>query len=75
VGLNNEQMEILGTEIPCVKLPIFPGKNISVIVEVIALNHLLRLYGEYPAQEFEEHLINKLQEQAHLREYLSRDYE
>jgi len=75
VGLNNEQIEILDTEIPCVKLPIFPGKNISVIVEVIALNHLLRLYGEYPAREFEEHLINKLQEQAHLREYLSRDYE
>lgn len=75
VGVSDEVIEILGVEIPCVKLPVFPGKNISVIVEVIALNQLLKIYGEFPAREFEEHLINKLQEQANLREYLSRDYE
>jgi len=75
VGESDEVIEILGVEVPSVKLPVFPGKNISVIVEVIALNQLLKIYGEFPAQEFEKHLIEKLQEQANLREYLSRDYE
>ncbi|HKJ68563.1 MAG TPA: HPr(Ser) kinase/phosphatase [bacterium] len=75
IGLTEEYMDILGVDIPCVKLPIFPGKSISVIVEVIALNQLMKIYGEYPAREFEDHLIEKLQEQSNLREYLSRDYE
>ncbi len=75
VGLNQDCMDILGVDIPYVKLPIFPGKRIAVIVEVIVLNQLLKIYGEYPAQEFEDHLIQKLQEQSNLREYLSRDYE
>jgi len=36
---------ILEVEIPLVRLPIFPGKNVTVITEVISLNYLLKHYG------------------------------
>jgi HPr kinase/phosphorylase len=44
-GLDEEPVDIMGIEISHVKLPIFPGKNITVIAEVIAINYLLRTYG------------------------------
>ncbi|CUS99379.1 HPr(Ser) kinase/phosphatase [Candidatus Chrysopegis kryptomonas] len=55
-GLDEEKISILGVEIPLVKLPIFPGKNITVIAEVIALNHLLKHYGYDSAKEFNKNL-------------------
>lgn len=44
-------MSILGVRIPCVTVPINPGKNITVIAEVIALNYLCKSYGYDPARE------------------------
>ncbi len=55
-GLEEQVTTILGVEIPCVTLPILPGKNITVISEVIALNYQLRLRGYHPAQAFNEQL-------------------
>jgi HPr kinase/phosphorylase len=79
IGLDEETTTILDVEIPVVKLPIFPGKNITVIAEVIALNQLLKIYGHHPAREFNERLIRKIQqnvaEQGYLRDYLDRDFE
>jgi HPr kinase/phosphorylase len=59
-GLEERYIEILGVKIPHIRLPINPGKNISVIVETIALNYLLKLYGEDPAKEMQERLLKKL---------------
>lgn len=75
LGIEEEYTTILNVDIPLVRLPIFPGKNITVISEVIALNQLLKIYGENPAKEFQSHLMEKLKEQSELREYLSRDFE
>ncbi len=49
-GLDQDSTNILGVEIPLIHLPITPGKNITVIAEVIAMNYLLRHYG-YDAAE------------------------
>jgi HPr kinase/phosphorylase len=57
IGLEDNITSILGIEIPVVTVPIFPGKNITVITEVIALNHLLKLDGYHPAKEFNRKLI------------------
>lgn len=51
-GFDKFYENILGIEIQKVILPIFPGKNITVIAEVIALNYLLRTYGYDSAIEF-----------------------
>ena len=58
VGLDEHKSSILGVEIPMVQVPITPGKNITVIGEVIALNYLVKVYGGYsPAERLNRHLI------------------
>lgn len=59
-GLENKTFSIMDVEIPYVKLPIIPGKNITVISEVIALNYLLKHYGYDSAKIFQERLNSKL---------------
>jgi HPr kinase/phosphorylase len=51
---------LMGVRIPSVKLPITPGKNVTVLCEVIALNHLLRNYGYDPATVFAERLEERI---------------
>lgn len=55
-GLDHDFSTVLGLDIPRVQLPITPGKNITVIAEVIAMNYLLRHYGYDPARAFQEKL-------------------
>jgi HPr kinase/phosphorylase len=57
-GLDMTTISILDVEVPHIKLPIFPGKNITVIAEVIALDYLLKHYGYDAAQEFSKKLEN-----------------
>jgi HPr kinase/phosphorylase len=51
LGLDTKFLKILGVDVPLVELPIFPGKNITVIIEVVALNFLLKRYSNYVAAE------------------------
>lgn len=62
VGIEDRVTSILDVEIPVVTIPIYPGKNLTVISEVIALNHLLKVYGFHPAQAFNERLIRMMGE-------------
>ena len=74
-GLDEEYVEYLGVKIPIVHLPIYPGKNITVIAETIALNQLLKLYGKFTAKEFNERLIKKIQNNTALKDFLFFDIE
>ena len=49
-GLDEKVSTILDADLPCVEVPIYPGKYVAVIVESIALNHLLKLRGYNAAQ-------------------------
>jgi len=53
-GLNQEHVSVLDIDIPLIHLPITPGKNITVIAEVIAMNHLLSHYGYDAAKAFQD---------------------
>jgi HPr kinase/phosphorylase len=78
IGLDDSTTKILDVEVPLIKLPIFPGKNITVIAEVVALHQLLKIYGHHPAKEFNERLIEKMRKtpsQEYLDDYLDRDFE
>lgn len=59
-GLDETFVSISGVELPYIKLPIIPGKNITVISEVISLNYLLKHYGHDSAKIFQEKLGNRL---------------
>lgn len=64
LGLDDRTRLILGVELPEITVPLVPGKNLTVIAETIALNHLLRLDGCHPAQEFNERLLQSMQRSA-----------
>ena len=63
-GLNYDTLPILDLEIPCIKLRITPGKNITVITEIIAMNHLLKHYGYDPAQAFHKRVRSSIAEKT-----------
>jgi HPr kinase/phosphorylase len=56
IGLENKKKEILGVKIPCIAIPLTPGKNISIIAEVAAMNYLLKLRGIDAAKEYDAEL-------------------
>ncbi len=74
-GLSRQTMDILGVQIPKVIVPLNPGKNLTVISEVVAMSHLLRFSGVDVAQAFNERLIKRMKEQRGIREYLQEDFE
>jgi HPr kinase/phosphorylase len=74
-GLEGKTTRILEVDLPLMTVPLNPGKNITVISEVVAMSHLLRYSGVDAAQALNERLIRRMAEQRELREYLSEDYE
>ena len=60
LGLDEKSHEILGVELPYVEMPVGPGRNLSVLIEVAARNHLLKLKGYHPARELARRLGEKL---------------
>lgn len=75
LGIEEKLTQILGVGIPLINVPISPGKNITVISEVIAMNHMLKVYGENSAVEFTKKLSQTLSRQTMTQEYLESDYE
>ena len=74
-GLDQETTEILEVTLPKVRVPLNPGKNITVICEVIAMSHLLKYSGFDPAERFNERLIKQMRAASEVRQYLQEDNE
>ena len=80
LGMVDDTYDVLDVHLPLVKLPIMPGKNITVICEVIAMNHLLRHYGYDPAEVFSKRLADQIRAKSSPlprrgTEYFEHDYE
>ena len=71
-GLDTSDTVVLDVRIPTVTIPLNPGKNITVIAEVIAMNHLLKYSGIDTAAAFDERLKDAMQP---AKAYLEQDYE
>jgi len=56
LGLENEKTEILGIEIPTLTIPVRPGRNLAIILEIAAMNHRQKRMGYNTAQELEDKL-------------------
>ena len=63
-GLNEQLETIMGVSIPKVVIPVAPGKNLTVISEVIAMNALMKMNGQNVAQDFNETLMQKIKAKA-----------
>ena len=51
MGLDNEYMEILGVEVPTMTIPVKPGRNLAVIIEVAAMNNRQKKMGYNAAKD------------------------
>ena len=60
LGLEEETMDFLGVKIPFLTVPVKPGRNVAMIVEVAARNNRLKKYGYNAAEE----LMKKLESEA-----------
>ncbi len=74
-GLVRQEISILDVKVPKVIVGLNPGKNLTVISEVVAMAHLLHMTGVDVASAFNDRLIKRMMEQRGLREYLQEDYE
>ena len=78
-GLDETTITVSETEIPYIKLPILPGKNITVISEVIALNYLLKHYGFDAAEIFKKRLSERISDKnsksQRATDYFEHDFE
>lgn len=57
VGLTERTTSILGVRVPEIVMPVRPGRNLAVLVEVAALNQRLKYKGQFTAKDFNEKLI------------------
>jgi HPr kinase/phosphorylase len=74
-GLDEQTTSILDVALPSITVFLNPGKNITVISEVIAMNHLLKYSGVNPAQKFNERLMGRMRNSGNVRAYLQEDDE
>lgn len=58
LGLDARTFKILGTTLPFIEMPVGPGRNLSILLEVASRHHLLRSRGYHPAKE----LAGKIQQ-------------
>jgi HPr kinase/phosphorylase len=64
LGLDDQRYEILGVRIPMIRMPVAPGRNVAILVEVAARNQLLRSRGHHAARRLVERLDRRLEGQV-----------
>ncbi len=62
LGLDDAHYEILGLRVPLLRMPVAPGRNVSILVEVAARNQLLRSRGHHAARKLAARLERQLRE-------------
>jgi HPr kinase/phosphorylase len=62
LGLDDEHFEVLGLRVPLIRMPVAPGRNIAILVEVAARNQLLRMRGHHAARELAKRLEESLRQ-------------
>jgi len=60
LGIESEQTDILGIKVPSLTIPIKPGRNLAIIVEVAAMNQRQRKMGYNAAQELNDRLLEQM---------------
>ncbi|MDR2595242.1 MAG: HPr(Ser) kinase/phosphatase [Fibromonadaceae bacterium] len=63
-GLDTIMNKILGLDIPHVVIPVLPGKNIAVISEVVAMDHLLKKEGINSSKDINDYLLAQIKQKT-----------
>ena len=60
LGLDEEKVDILGNEIPAITIPVKPGRNLAIILEIAAMNNRQKKMGYNTAEEFNKRLLEQI---------------
>jgi len=60
LGLEESTMDLLGIKVPMIVLPVCPGRNLSVVIEVAAMNNRQKRMGYNTAEEFNKRLMESM---------------
>ena len=60
IGLEQETTDILGIEVPTTTIPVRPGRNLSIILEIAAMNNRQRKMGYNTAEEFNQRMMEQI---------------
>ena len=60
LGLYGETMDILGNEVPSITIPVKPGRNLAIILEIAAMNNRQKKMGYNTAEEFNKKLLGQM---------------
>jgi HPr kinase/phosphorylase len=75
LGIEDQYTTILGVEMPVVTIPVSPGKDITVISEVIAMNYMLKIYGHDSAKDFSRRHAEEIYRRRSMGEFMESDFE
>jgi HPr kinase/phosphorylase len=57
LGITNEYITLLGVQIPTITIPVRPGRNLAIIIEVAAMNFRLKTMGQITAEQLDSKLL------------------
>jgi len=60
LGLDTEYTDIMGIKIPSLTIPVKPGRNLAVILEIAAMNNRQKRMGYNTAEEFNARLMQSM---------------
>ena len=60
LGLDDQTENILGLDIPAITIPVKPGRNLAIILEIAAMNNRQKKMGYNAAEEFNKKLLNQM---------------
>lgn len=75
IGIEEQLSDILGVRIPLVTIPVIPGKNLALVLEVIAKNHILKVFGYHPAKAFDDELMRMMSRSPRIDPFITDDQE
>jgi HPr kinase/phosphorylase len=66
VGMEQEYVKILGTEVPHITIPVRPGRDLARLIEVAAFQTKLKMSGYNAAKELNDRLLTKMAAESKL---------
>ena len=60
LGLDEERTDILGIQVPSITIPVKPGRNLAIILEIAAMNNRQKKMGYNTAEEFNKRLMEQM---------------
>ena len=59
LGMEEESINILGLDVPSITVPVRPGRNLAIILEIAAMNNRQKRMGYNTAKEFNDAMLRQ----------------